>query len=187
MIKNVVKTGAVVAVAASVAGCMGPTYGTGKTSGEHLMDDLGGALSLAPADHGKAKIQYTPRPDIVKPADTSSLPAPQQNIADSSAEWPESPEQKRQRILTDIENGKRSANFVTSRADADALGSSAGPGRGATGGGRVFLTDPPAEYTQPASTAVAGELGETEAKKERARKRAQGKDKTGLRRLFPWL
>lgn len=187
MIKNVVKTGVVVAVAASVAGCMGPTYGTGKTSGAHLMDDLGGALSLAPAGHDKAGIQYTPRPDIVKPADTSALPAPQKKIADTSAEWPESPEQKRQRILADIESGKRSANFVTNRADANALGSSAGPGRGATGGTRTYLTDPPSEYNQPAETAVAGELGETEATKERARKKAQGKGKTGLGRLIPWL
>lgn len=185
--KNVVKTGAVVAVAASVAGCMGPTYGTGKTSGAHLMDDLGGALSLAPKNYGKEKIQYAPRPDIVKPADMSSLPAPQKNIAEDSAEWPESPEQKRQRILADIEDGKRSANFVTNRAEADALGSSAGPDRGAVPSGRVYLTDPPAEYKQPAETAAVGELGETEAAKERARKKAQGEGKTGIRRLFPWL
>lgn len=169
-----------------LSGCFGPTYGTGVTAGDQLVSDLGNSLSIGQKNPGP-KIDYKPRPAIVKPADTSVLPAPQDSVVDSSSAWPESPEQRRQRVLKEIEDGNRPSNFITSKEAAAATGAGEGPGRNAgVAGQRVYLTDPPLEYRQPAATAEYGDLGVSEAKKERARKKAQGKQ-TGLKRLFPWL
>ena len=183
-IKFGAKCATVVVLAGTVAGCFGPTYGTGKTAGAHLADDIGNSLSLGRKN--RTTIEYAPRPSIVKPADTSSLPAPQDKISETSGEWPESPAEKRARILADIEAGKRPDNFVTNPDEAQALDASEGPGRQTVAGRRIYLTDPPSEYRQPAETADYGELGPTEAAKERARKKGAGKVKTGWRRFIPW-
>lgn len=88
---------AVVAAAAALSGCMGPTYGTGKTAGEQLVSDLDGMLSLGPTN--KADISYTPRAELVRPSDKSVLPAPQNAVdAASDPNWPESPETRSARI-----------------------------------------------------------------------------------------
>ncbi len=83
-----------------LAGCQGsPTYGTGVRSDKQLMEDLTGIVSLAPKRG--PKIDYEPRPELVKPADVNQLPAPQETITATAADtgqWPESPEQRRQRI-----------------------------------------------------------------------------------------
>lgn len=184
-VKGTLKIALLVTTGVAVSGCFGPTYGTGVTAGDQLVADLGGALSLAPEK--KAPINYVPRPDIVTPADANQLPAPQEKIADTSPEWPESTEQKRQRILASIEAGNRPDNFVTNKKQAAELGASEGPGRGTTAGKRIYLTDPPGEYRQPAQTAAVGELGVSEAKKERIRKRARKKSDGGWRRFVPWL
>jgi len=185
MIKFGVKATILAVLAGAVSGCFGPTYGTGKTSGAQLMEDLTDSMSLGKKN--RTKIEYAPRPTIVKPTDTTNLPAPQQKISEASDEWPETPEQKRARILADIEAGKRPENFVTSPDEAKALGASEGPGRSTVAGRRIYLTDPPTEYRQPAETAEYGELGSTEASKERQRKKASGDKKTGWRRLVPWI
>lgn len=168
-----------------LSGCMGPTYGTGKSSTEQLFEDLGSSLSLAKKKEGPA-IEYTPRPDIVKPVDTSALPAPQARIAETPGVWPESPEERRKRVLAEIEEGKRDPNFITNPDQVAATGASEGPAAGRAGARRVYLTDPPVEYRVPAETAEYGDLGQTEAAKARAAKAAQGKN-TGWRRLLPWL
>lgn len=84
----------------TLAGCMGsPTYGTGTPADEQLLNDLSGALSLGPSK--KERIDYKPRPDLVKPAPTAmaSLPAPQESVvASAGGAWPESPEQRLKRI-----------------------------------------------------------------------------------------
>ncbi len=169
----------------ALTGCFGPTYGTDKPSGSQLFEDLGSSLALKKVDNGPP-IVYSPRPDIVKPTDTATLPAPQTNIVDASGQWPESPEQRRKRVLAEIEEGKRDPNFVTNPKDVAATGASDGPAANAGGARRVFLTDPPTEYRIPAQTAEYGGLGETEASKARAASAAQGK-KQGWRRLVPWL
>ena len=169
----------------TLAGCFGPTYGTDKTASAQLMEDLGNSLSLG-SRRQQEPISYTPRPGLVEPANTSVLPPPQQNIVEGSGVWPESPEQRRARVLRDMEDGQRDPNFVTNPDQVAALGASEGPGRIRGGSQRVFLTDPPTEYRQPAATAAAGDLGETEAAKERARSRQQG-ERRGLGRFIPWL
>jgi hypothetical protein len=80
-----------------MAGCVSsPTYGTDKTSTEQLVADVTGILSMAPPP--KPKIDYKPRPELVRPASTAALPAPQENIAAADPAWPESPEQQRLRV-----------------------------------------------------------------------------------------
>lgn len=91
-----------VASGLALAGCVGsPTYGTDKTAGEQLAGDLSGAFSFAPKR--KEQIDYKPRPTLVKPApgQKEALPAPQDSIQTASAEWPESPEQRRARLRAD--------------------------------------------------------------------------------------
>lgn len=169
----------------ALAGCLGPTYGTDKTSGEQLLDDLSSTLSLggnrAPA------INYAPRPDIVQPANAATLPAPQQSVTEQAGVWPEAQEQRRARIRAEIDEGRTDPRFVGGPDAVAALGASPGPARtGAPGTRRTFLTDPPTEYSTPTATAVVDDLGEPEYKKERRRARSTG-DREGLRRLIPWL
>lgn len=53
--------------------------------------------------------------------------------------------------------------------------------RGAYTDRRRFLSDPPAEFRQPAETAAVGDVGEPERAKERRRKAAATKDSKGFR------
>jgi hypothetical protein len=91
-----------VASGMALSGCVGsPTYGTDKTAGEQLAGDLSGAFSFAPKR--KERIDYKPRPTLVKPApgQKEALPAPQDSIETASGQWPESPEQRRARLRAD--------------------------------------------------------------------------------------
>lgn len=182
--RSIVTLGFVCVGALALAGCFGPTYGTDKTAGAQLMEDLSSSLSLG--GNRQAPISYTPRPGLVQPSDTSVLPQPQESIVEASNAWPESPEQRRARVLREIEDGQRDPNFITNPDQAAAIGASEGPGRVRGGTQRVFLTDPPSEYRQPAQTAAVDDLGDTEAAKERARARQQG-ERRGLGRFIPWL
>jgi hypothetical protein len=84
------------------SGCMSsPTYGTGTTQTKQLTTDVTGMLSLKPKRAFASN--YAPRPELVKPTDTTTdLPPPQESIVAASADqWPESPEQRRARIRAD--------------------------------------------------------------------------------------
>jgi hypothetical protein len=87
-----------------LAGCMSdPTYGTGKSQGIQLAEDLTGMLSLAPKQ--RETLAYEPRPELVRPAPDAEpvLPAPQQKLATTeNPDWVESPEQKRARLKKEI-------------------------------------------------------------------------------------
>lgn len=169
----------------ALAGCLGPTYGTDKTAGEQLMDDLGSSLSLGRGE--QTRINYAPRPDLVNPPQAGALPAPQQSVVEQENAWPESPEERRARIRAEIDAGEQDARFVGGRDIVRAVGASEGPANpGGPGAPRVYLTDPPSEYRVPSPTAGVGDVGESEAVKERRRKAASG-EKTGWRRLVPWL
>ncbi|HHZ10045.1 MAG TPA: hypothetical protein GX405_14835 [Rhizobiales bacterium] len=97
----------------ALTGCMNaPTYGTGTPADEQLLSDLSGALSLGPSN--KERIDYKPRPDLVKPAPTAlaSLPAPQESvIASANAAWPESPEQRLKRIRDEATANQENASY----------------------------------------------------------------------------
>lgn len=198
-----------------LSGCLGPTYGTDKTATEQLLGDVTNAVRLR-GDRPQA-ISYNPRPGLVQPTDTSTLPQPQQNIAETSDAWPESPEERLARIRAEADEGNVQAGLAgttgsaaasrfpdqqigasprdrgdtpietASRKQADkkrreeTVAARAAPAR------RVYLTDPPVDYRQPADTAAYGDLGETEATKERKRKKATADPKGGWKRLVPWL
>jgi hypothetical protein len=204
--------GALGASVLTLTGCMGPTYGTDKPAMTQFFDDLGGTMRLGKKK--KAAIDYKPRPGLVQPSDTSTLPEPQQNIADTSGQWPESPEERLARIRKDADEGKYVSGLArteksqgteksqetdtslrtnntqtverkTRTAANKQLQSNVRPV--AAPGQRIYLTDPPAEYRKPAETAPYGDLGEKESVKERARKKANAEPKTGWRKLVPWL
>lgn len=91
------RTAALGACGLALAGCVGPTYGTGATQGEQLLSDFDGLLALGSTN--KAKIDYTPRPELVKPARIGDLPPPRDTqLAAADPNWPESPEARSARI-----------------------------------------------------------------------------------------
>ena len=107
-----------VASGLALSGCMGsPTYGTDKTAAEQLAGDLTGAVSFAPKR--KDPIDYKPRPTLVKPApgQKEALPAPQDSIQSASAEWPESPEQRRARLRADATAHQNDPNYQAEIVD----------------------------------------------------------------------
>lgn len=185
----------IVAAGLSLAGCStGPTYGTDKTSGEQLMSDLGSAISVAPSNDGP-KPKYAPRPGLVRPA-KGSVPAlvpPEASLADrkNNPNWAETPEEMRARLKAEADANEGNPNYRSPLLD----------GRGQSGTmteeqkwqafrkakaeaspasalqTRRYLSDPPVQYRQPAPTAAADELGESEAKKEKRRlKEAEAKN-----------
>lgn len=170
----------------ALTGCFGPTYGTGVTATDQLFDDLGNAVSLRDRNEGPP-INYTPRPGLVTPTDTDTLPPPQESIVTASGDlWPESPEERRARVQREADEGRRDPNFIVGSDAAAAVGASEGPGRVTAGAGqRIYLTDPPAEYRTPAETAPYGDLGPTERAKARAAERASD-DRPAWRRLLPF-
>lgn len=111
----------------ALSGCIGsPTYGTDKTANEQLVQDVTGVLSIGPKD--KPKIDYRPRPELVKPSagELRNLPAPQENIAASgNSAWPESPEQRLARIRAEATENQGNPNYqseVVANVNAPAPG-----------------------------------------------------------------
>lgn len=202
----------------TLGGCVGmaPTYGTGKPADTQLMEDVTGMFSLAPQK--RERIDYKPRPELVKPASAEVLPAPQDNIVTASAgAWPESPEARLARIRAEATDSRDNLGFqpeveldTTNRGrrglratrgdDVNMDGSTISvdaqredfnrrlvENRQGTPTNRRYLSEPPVEYRQPAETAVAGDVGEDEWKKDRRRKAGHTKKGKGLASWIPWL
>jgi hypothetical protein len=185
-----ISAGALVAVSAvALSGCVGmaPTYGTGKAADTQLMEDVTGMFSLS-GSKKREQIDYKPRPELVKPADTKNapLPAPQDNITTASAggAWPESPEARLARVRADatakrddlgfepevdmpIEKNRRSISVDKQRKDFNERLAMSNQGSATE---RRYLSEPPLEYRQPAATAATDDVGEDEWKKEKRRK-----------------
>ncbi|HMQ58856.1 MAG TPA: hypothetical protein PKE65_09940, partial [Rhizobiaceae bacterium] len=68
-------------------------------------------ISLTPKQ--KEPIAYNPRPELVKPGDTSALPPPQENVASVDGAWPESPEERRARIRSEADERNASGAIST--------------------------------------------------------------------------
>lgn len=210
-----VTMGAVFAASLALSGCLGPTYGTGTPATTQLVDDLGNIASIGSPRKG-ADIDYKPRPAIVKPSDTASLPAPQQNVAENNPAWVESPEQTRARLVAEADANVGNTNYrsplarrVTSASRSSVLnkGEQSAPAsfllnnnenqgaqyrkgrqiqKGAYSDRRRFLSDPPLAYRKPAETAPVGDLGESERTKQRRREKEAAKAGTGKRKWWPW-
>lgn len=75
--KTGVRTLILLGAGAALAGCMGPTYGTGQTATQQLFDDLDGIASFADPRPQRDNISYEERPELVRPESTNVLPTPQ--------------------------------------------------------------------------------------------------------------
>ena len=108
---RVAMTVSLVASAALMSGCVSaPTYGTDKTQSSQLVEDVTSMFSFKPPK--REAIDYKPRPELVEPAQTASLPAPQQAIAGAgNPAWPESPEQQRARIRAEATANQNNLNY----------------------------------------------------------------------------
>jgi hypothetical protein len=192
-----------VAALAALTGCVtAPTYGTGKRADAQLVSDVSGIFSLKP-NQNEAAIEYKPRPPIVAPPSTASLPAPQDSVVETAGIWPESPEERRTRlrneatenqgnpfyrspIVTDAAASSRSAEELTPEQRRERFNQAKAIQAGAYQG-RRYLSDPPSNLKVPAETAVVGDLGEPESKKEARRKKLATKGQGfNLRNLWPW-
>lgn len=169
------------AVSLGAAGCMGPTYGTDKTAGEQLIDDVGSAMSIAPPKRAE-KLAYQPRGDLVKPAE-AKLIEPQQNLASKdNPAWLESPEQTRDRLKAEADANADDGSYRSPLMVAVTEGKTKSPEQQAAEfrqarkimdgreNKRRFMSDPPLEYRQVDDPAKLTDLGETEAAKEKRRK-----------------
>ncbi len=168
--------------------CTSPTYGTGKSAAEQLVDDLGSATSIT-GDQTKRNLKYNPRPGLVVPAQARAeqLAEPQQNMAsrETNPQWVESPEETRERLRDEADANKNNPNYRSPllagngtngqmtetqkweafrQAKADAKGGSV------VNAQRKFLTDPPAEYRSVPQEQLT-DLGEPEQKKDKRRKK----------------
>jgi len=175
----------VVAGSFVLTGCIGgPTYGTDKTAGEHLIDDLGSAVSMG-GDKPK-NVKYQPRPGLVLPPEGEkvALVQPQQTLATKdNPQWIEAPEETRQRLREEADANadrpgyvsplaKSSANSrqLTAKEQQEAYREARKIQMGAYADKRRFLSDPPLEYRKLPEEAVA-DLGEPEQVKARRRKK----------------
>ncbi|EJF90788.1 hypothetical protein [Bartonella tamiae] len=96
-------------------GVSGPTYGTDKTAAQQLLDDVSNLASIRRSSNNN-QIDTKPRPDLVRPAPGAKgvLPQPQVNVAQSgSPDWPESPEQRRQRLRAEATANQDNPNYVS--------------------------------------------------------------------------
>jgi hypothetical protein len=188
--------GVVAVCGAALGGCMSPTYGTGKTANQQLVEDLTGILSLGPKE--RPKIDYKPRPDLVKPETTAVLPPPQDDVTTaSSAAWPESPEQRLARIRAEATANRDNPLYrpsvqvdhpgsaSTTPAQSAQVRQALAENNGAVSR-RKYLSEPPLVYREPSATAPVGELGEDEWKKERSAKREARAESGKRRSWWPW-
>lgn len=171
-----------------LSGCVSsPTYGTDKTAHGHLIDGLTSMANIAPPNTS-SQAAYKPRPDkLLDPPEGAPLPTPQQSVASAdNPQWPESPEELRQRLIAeadaDTNPNDRAGPLATPAESAEQFRQfrEARARQRASYEGRQTLSDPPEGYRIPADTAPADELGETEWKKEQRRKAAARKEKN------PW-
>lgn len=193
-----------------------PTYGTAKTANAQLATDVSSMLSLGSKKRNDIDYKPRPEivKPLDARTETAALPDPQEDVVKSgNSAWPESPEQRLARIRADATSRQGDAAFepdvvmekaaitppkistAGSMLDEDERVTAAQreeykrrrkeAGQGSSSD-RKFLSEPPLEYRVPAATAVAGEIGEDEAKKERERKKAS-KKKREWRDIVPWL
>ena len=172
----------------ALASCQSPTYGTGKSSMEQLVDDVGS--SVAVVGDPAPQIRYAARPGLVVPPNArgQQLAQPQQSVSDRNVNsaWLESPEEVRERLRAEADANANNPNYrsplhagngtngqLTETQKWEAFRKAKAEAQGGNVVGtqqRRFLTDPPVEYRSAGAEELA-DLGEPESKKERQRKK----------------
>jgi hypothetical protein len=187
MTRNIrVRTGLIGLLGASfvLTGCMGPTYGTGKSVGEQLVEDVGNAVMIRPDNKEAKSIRYQPRGGLVVPKDELALTTPQQSVAGKdNPEWLESPEDMRARLRTEADENSNNTNYrsplaaqgttnrkLSAAEQTAAYREARRLQMGAYADKRRYLSDPPLDYRRLPEEAQA-DLGEPEKVKERRRKK----------------
>ena len=182
-----------------LTGCMGPTYGTDKTAGEQLIDDLGNAVMIQPDNKDAKKIRYQPRGSLVVPKDKAALANPQQSVASKdNPEWLENPEDMRERLREEADANTNNPGYRSPLASQNSTASQVGVASqtqayrdarrlqmGAYSDKRRYLSDPPTEYRRIPEEAQA-DLGEPEKQKERRRKKEAKAAKQGKSGWWPF-
>jgi len=173
---------ALTALSIGAAGCVGPRYGTDKTAGEQLIDDLGSAVSITPEK--RQTLAYQPRGTLVKPAEAKLVP-PQENLASKdNPQWVESPEEARERLRAEADENRDNGSWRSPLAASVSSGKVMSPEQqraayrearkiqdGRYTDRRRFMSDPPLEYRKVEDPSVLENLGESEAAKEKRRKK----------------
>lgn len=188
-----------VLVAASVlGGCVSsPTYGTGTSAAEQLLDDIGSAATIGGAK--KKNIKYTPRPGLVVPSaeEQASLIEPQASLANrDNGQWAESPEEMRIRLAQEAEENRNNPRYTSPLAKGPGFGTrptdqqfaafrKAKQDQAGNYEGRRYLTDPPVGYRK-ADPAALTDLGESEVAKEKRRRKAATLANTGSKWWMPF-
>lgn len=95
----------------SACNTAGTTYGTGTSHEEQTFKGLSNMFSLSADDD--RDIEYKPRPDLVMPADKSSLPSPNSQSANVDQNWPVSPEQRIAAVRGGAPEPDRGGNLPT--------------------------------------------------------------------------
>ncbi|MGO4437676.1 hypothetical protein [Rhizobium sp. RAF56] len=172
----------------AISGCMSsPTYGTSKTSGEQLFDDLSDIASVSAITPKDKAVKYPNRPGLVVPAQANreQLAQPQQSLASKdNPKWVESPEDARKRLAEEANDNKDNLNYRSPLASADSNRSkltddqqqaayrAARDGQDGTyTDQRRYLVDPPQQYRQVTDAAAIDDVGTPELKKEKKRKK----------------
>ncbi|NVP56234.1 hypothetical protein [Mycoplana rhizolycopersici] len=191
---------ALLGACAVLSGCVGgPTYGTDKTSGEQLMDDLGNAVMLRPPN-GDKKIAYQPRGSLVVPKDEATLIQPQKTLASTAdnPQWVESPEDMRERLKAEATENERKIGYnsplqsqnntmrqLSTKEQQEQYREARKLQQGLYSDKRRYLSDPPLEYRKLPEEAAA-DLGEPERKKEIRRKKEAKMANSGTKKWWPF-
>jgi hypothetical protein len=91
---------AVAAAGVSLSACNSITYGTGTTPGAQTLKDVAGITEIT--GKKKEKIDYEPRPAIVVPPSTASLPQPVNGNEALGPNWPDDPDEKQARLKATV-------------------------------------------------------------------------------------
>lgn len=116
-------TGLLLGTCALALSACGPTYGTGVSQGQQMVNDIDGIFTLGSTN--RSEISYAPRPELVRPASIGALPPPRAGTAAAAnANWPQSPEVIRARTLAAADatrgDGVLPPNFNPSQGDVGA-------------------------------------------------------------------
>ncbi|MCV3735390.1 hypothetical protein OCK02_04170 (plasmid) [Rhizobium sp. TRM96647] len=194
---------ALLGACAVLSGCIGgPTYGTDKSSGEQLMDDLGNAVMLKPGNGNDKKIAYQPRGGLVVPkqGEAPALVEPQKTLAstEDNPQWVESPEDMRDRLKEEATENERSIGYnsplqtqnntmrkLSTKEQLEQYREARKLEQGLYSDKRRYLSDPPLDYRKLPAEATE-DLGEPERKKERRRKKEAEVANSGAKKWWPF-